>query len=456
MSDTAGTGSWASTTNIYTSVTQTGSVTVGQWLCIYTAAQAAGGTAGTYWARITAVSGGGGSVWVITLSGTAFLGTSPSSGSTYLASVGGAWKGPNGTIPFPMNQVKSTTTDASGDLPRVNYNSAANYAITSALNLAIPGSNVVHQGYTTTPGDGGRATFSGPTTGAQFVLLTISQGPYRFADIIFSKNGASGTPQNGISLTFTSSYAIFERCSFASMGLAGISSSTTTSTVSFIQCEAYSNQNGGGTGGLILAGTNSSYLLDRCISYTNAGTAGYILGTGCSAGFVNCIAYNNLGIGFCLAATSWAMFDGCAALSNSTDGFACLGGSMILTNCISTSNSGYGFNPTTGAVAMLRNCASYSNTSGRSANTVDDIGAITLSNDPYIAGALGNFALSSQAGSGALCRGAGCGTFTENLSILTAGPTIGFPDVGPAKCANSGGALRPSVVSPTNSPSLYQ
>jgi hypothetical protein len=356
-----------------------------------------------------------------------------------------------------LNQVKTTTTNAAGNPPRVNLIAGTNYAITSALTVSAA-QQVVFQGCTATPGDGGRATISGPTTGTQFVLITFTGGPYHYADIIFIENGATGgTQQNGISLTFTSSYAIFERCTFASMGLSGVSCAPTTSTVSFIQCESYSNDSAGGTGsGFNLAGTSSAYLLDRCISSDNQGPTGYILGTGCSASFVNCIAYGNVGPGFQLNATSWASFDGCAAYQNYTDGFACLGGFMILTNCISTSNGGYGFNPSTGAVALLRNCASYSNTSGRSSSAlVDDTGAIALSNDPYVNGVIGNFALSSQAGSGALCRGTGVGSFTISSSDLAV-TTIGFPDVGPAQCANSGGALRPSVVSPSFSPSLFQ
>src|SRR4051794_8759013 len=101
MSDTAGTGSWNSATNVYVSVATNGSVAVGQFMSIYSGAA----TIAAYTARIITVTGGGGSAWTITLSATAKAGASPTTGATFKAQVGGAWLGPNAAVAFPLNYI---------------------------------------------------------------------------------------------------------------------------------------------------------------------------------------------------------------------------------------------------------------------------------------------------------------------------------------------------------------
>lgn len=87
-------------------------------------------------------------------------------------------------------------------------------------------------------------------------------------------------------------------------------------------------------------------------------------------------------------------------------------GSQILVSCIAMNSSGYGFNGGGQSRQYFIGCAGYSNTSGNFSGGVQE-GSLTLTADPFVDGANGDFRLNNVAGGGAVLRGVGIGTFGQ-------------------------------------------
>jgi hypothetical protein len=158
-----------------------------------------------------------------------------------------------------------------------------------------------------------------------------------------------------------------------------------------------------GNGG---AGFDASVSPQCCIADGNAGS-GFSLGYGTES--INCVAYNNGVRGF---------------TSNHAR----------LINCIAYSNGTYEYYGT--YQLLLINCASGDVTSGRTGGVVvQDIGAVTLTADPFTDKAAGDFSLNNTAGGGALCRAAGISVPSQT----------GYSDVGSVQhadpAAGGGGPL---------------
>lgn len=168
-----------------------------------------------------------------------------------------------------------------------------------------------------------------------------------------------------------------------------------------------------------------------CESSNNANGAFYVCNAfGCYAtgngnGFTfcvsstNCIAYNNTNAGF----FSGEVAHGCVAYGNSTDGFKSYKKAV---NCISVGNTQDGYE----TAGVLINCADYNNTTGRdSSDTLWDLGAITLTGDPFTNAAAGDFSLNNTAGAGADLRAAGFDPYGQT----------GFADIGAVQHEDAGG-----------------
>lgn len=428
MSDTAGTGSWTSTTNVYVSVATNGSVAVGQFISIYQT----GATAPAYIARITSVSGGGGSPWTITVSTTAVAGTKPTTGSTFLAQVGGAWAGPTGTIGHPFNFMKVGTTDAAGDVVRVNLKNNATYSITAGIVINANNGPVIFQGYSTSPGDGGKAILDGGTSGASYILLSASTQMYDFADIIFQNNGATGSSElvfsNGSACTWT-------RCVFSNSRGYGFENANNTAFVKYCESFACNASNSSQQGGFFSNVNGTTFL--GCISHDHTAGAnchGFILDS--SVAMVDCVGESNAGNGAIINAsgTSNVLILSSSFYNNSLSGIdgVTAGCRAVVQDCIFDSNGAYGINASGGGVVVMhsRNNAFYNNTSGQfgpnySGNTIN---TITLTGSPFNAPSTGDFTLNSTAGAGASCKNAGFGTFTQTASSYTG--SVSYPDVG--------------------------
>lgn len=391
-------------------------------------------------ARVTAVGGGGAS---LTLSTVSRSGTAPTNGATgRTCTVGGKWKGPNGTSGFPFGFVSGAMTDASSNIVRVNFKNGTNYAITAAILHSVAGATIF-QGYTTTPGDGGKAVIDGGTTGAAYVLLNSNSSRMFYQDLIFQNNGATGSAN----LVTLSELCSFYRCVFNSSRGNGISANTNGMTL--IECEAYAcNQSNTAN----LAGFNIGAIANviRCIAHDNTGsnTNGFI-SSSFNATFQSCIADSNGASGFFWNGTLPGSIRDCVAYNNAGDGmkFNYTQSTVFFAeNCILAKNGGYGINLAGGSRGgYIANCAygagTFANTSGttNALGSIIQSGAVTLASNtsPWTDEGNGDFTLNSTAGAGAACRNAGIGTFTQTAASYAG--TVSHPDIGAAIHAASGG-----------------
>jgi hypothetical protein len=155
-------------------------------------------------------------------------------------------------------------------------------------------------------------------------------------------------------------------------------------------------------------GFSSSALCFGCTAHD--GGVGWLRATHA----VSCLAYGNSSHGFYSdgADSGRNQFINCIAYGNGGNGFhldSYNRGSYIVA-CISVGNTGYGYNlaNTTGnGLCALISCAAYGNTSGATSNYtagVTNINFITLSADPFVNAAAGDFNLNNVSGGGADLR----------------------------------------------------
>jgi hypothetical protein len=416
---TATNGGWNSGTGVFTpaSGNPSSSVTVGQFANVFTD----GATTPVFVGRVTSVNS-----TTVTVSTTAKAGTAPNTGASGISiNVGGVWKGPNAAVSFPLNFIVRTTVNASSDWPRVNFKNNATYSVTASVTQGNSGI-IVFQGYSSTVGDGGKATIDGGTTGASFILFNNSGSGCRYRDLIFQNNGDSSNSGGVVS----AAQNIYERVVVNSIRGHGFSISG-----HLIECEAYScNQSNGGFVGISV---NTGTLV-RCISHNNTGNAsGFGLG---NAFAIDCIADTNGASGFASSSTQPISLLNCTAYNNTVSGFVHNSGFQVTVaeNCVFASNGAYGVNFASSNGRIL-NCAFYSNTSGSTNGSTDATGSITLSVSPFVDAANGDFSLNDTDGGGADLRGTGIGTFQQTSGYSDT--TTSYPDIGAVQHQEISGGL---------------
>lgn len=415
----------------------TDGVQVGHFASVY----ANGATVTGYVGRVTAVSS-----TTITVSTTAKSGTAPTSGTgTRTLVVGGAWKGPNGASGFPFGFATGAMTDAAGNLVRVNFKNDQTYGITAAMTHNVAGP-IFFQGYTASFGDLGRAVVDGGTTGASYYLLTLSSTTaVVMLDFQFQNNGNSGSTQG---VFVNAVRCVLGRCVFTGMYSAGV---YVAGGVLF-ECEAYGNNLGALNTGGFEGNGNAAFV--RCFAHHNVGTNGYGFGVqnGSTATFVDCVAAENV-YGFRLgdgSTTLHATVVRGTAVGNSNDGFSIRAGcSAYLDSCLAVTNgtggTGYGINWTaSNAYGIACGCAFYGNLSGTTTGVNANVsGAVTLTANPFVDPANGDFRLNTTAGGGADCRGAGRGAYTKTNTYSqtpASSPDMGalqHADITPAEVATA-------------------
>jgi hypothetical protein len=397
-----------------------------------------GATVAVFVGRVTAV--GAGVNGTITVSTTAKSGTFPAASAgahTITCKVGGAWKGPNGTSGFPFGFITATLTNAAGDVPRVNGKGTSN--ITAAMTHALAGP-VVFQGMTAVPGDGGKWTIDGGTSGASYTLLTVSSnGNIEPWDIIFQNNGATGTADGVVSSSVSN---LWSRCTFANLRGSGLVTSTNNQLVQ--ECEAYGCNQSNTAGKYGFAATGVTYFR-RCISHDNAGSnsGGFLVQV--AGGLDFCIADSNGGVGINLnpgGFLAWA--NGCDLYNNGGNGIT-IGPSatavVFVQNCNLVKNGGYGIQGSGSTRhGVVRSCdfgsGTQANTSGQTnaLGGVQESGSVTYAADvtPWTDPANGDFRINLAA-----AKGAGRGSFTQT-QVGYAG-MVAYPDVGAGQHRDTGG-----------------
>lgn len=406
--------------------TPASTVTVGDFASVYLD----GATVAVFIARVVTVAAGVNGA--ITLSTTAKSGTEPASGATgRTIKVGGAWKGPNAAENFPVGFITSALTNAGSSPPRVNLKNDAQYNITA--NVTQGQTLVRFQGYTSTFGDGGRFVLDGGTSGASYILLTVSGNDSEFLDGICQNNGATG---NSSGVSVTGSEILVSGLVANSVRSTGIS--LTGSGCLAVECEAYGcNQSNTASVAGIAVSSSSSAL--RCISHDNSGSnsSGFNLTAGPNFA-IGCIADTNGAIGFNVSATADAFLIGCDAYNNVSDGIRLSGSTSMFyiesCNLIKngTGGTGWGINATGSSQrGSVRNCGfgagTQANTSGTTTGFVAivEIGSVNYASDvtPWVDPANGDFRISLAA-----AINAGRGVFTQTAASYTG--TVGYPDIG--------------------------
>lgn len=423
-------GNWVAATGVFTVASgdpATDGVVVGDFASVYPD----GSTVAVFVGRVTARD-----ATTITVSLTAKSGTAPTDGTgNRTLKIGGAWKGPNGTEGFPFDFAAQPMMNASNDACRVNLKNTATYSITAAMTHAVA-NGPVFQGCSSTPGDGGRATIDGGTSGASYVLLTISADGSELVDVILQNNGATGTSSGLV----TSAGASVRRCVVHDVRGSGFSLASSIA----IECEAY-NCNGVG-----FASINSTFL--RCFSHNNSDSnvGGFVSGGNSSMVCIECIAAENGAHGFGFRGR-WqnnymlrcdAYFNGGHGLS--IDPNTSSNAYYYVESCNFVRNGGAGVDDAEASlihIVRLVNCGFGSGTMANTSGPVsglDDWGAeegsVIYPADvtPWVDPDNGDFRVSL-----AEAKGAGRGAFTQTAAGYAG--TVGYPDIGAVQHQDAGG-----------------
>lgn len=424
-------GTWVQSTGVFTVASgnpQSDGVTVGDYASVYAdAASAPTGFVGKVTARDTTT---------ITVSLTIAAGTAPTDGTgNRTIKIGGAWKGPNSTDTFPFGFVVTALSTATDQNPRVNFKSGTTYSPTVVLTADDAGP-ITWEGYTTTAGDGGRATFDWSTNAV--VYITATGASQVFKSLILTGSASSGT-SDGLQVNAVG--VVVNSVALSGARGRGFYAMANSHPL-FVECEAYGNNtsNTSGLGGFVLQ-ANATCI--RCISHDNTGTngSGFVTGTGTSFVFIDSIADSNGKEGFRLGGTTGArtVMVGCDVYNNSGSGVDIVSTAtkaLYIENSNFVKNGAYGItNSGSGArTGYLVNNAFGSGTQANVSGTVNGLptigvsGSVTLTADvtPWNAPTTGDFRIT-----GTQCKGTGRGTFTETASSYTG--TVAYPDIGSAQ-----------------------
>lgn len=439
---TAVNGNWSAVTGAYIPTdgsTPASTVSAGMWASVYVD----GATVGVYIGQVTTVAAGVNGQ--ITVSLTAGAGAAPTTSATARSiKIGGAHLGPNAASGFPFTLANLLRlTNSSVDRPRFNLKNDQEYKITAAISCSANGPFVI-EGYTTTPGDGGRAQISGNTAAAAFVPLSFAGNFVHLKSLILSSNGNSSTASAG--LIVNGNQQIVEQVVINNMRGSGFFFQGAGQTA--FECEAYSNGvanaaleygfrvNGGSStllkrcvshynrpssvGGFLIT---SSAILDTCIADSN-GTNGITLGAGViAANVTQTEVYNNGGSGIEIKGSA------------GTDA-----GLIFIENCNFVKNVLWGINIfpfSSNRVGVVQYCGfgsgSQANGSGTVATTgwgavsIRDSTFVTYASGvtPWVAPTTGDFRINN-----AQAWNTGRGAFVETQGGYSG--TVGYPDIGAA------------------------
>ncbi len=408
--------------------TPASSISVGDHVSIYLD----GATIAVAIYRVTAVAAGAnGHITVVNQ-----MGSNPTSGATGRSlKAGGAWQGPNGASGFPFTlSGLGNGTNASTDQVRVNLKNDQTYSLTASITYVTSGSALFTQGYTTTVGDGGRATFDVGANAAS-VLSGTGVTNNAFVDLTFSSSFATGS----LSLVIDTANGLFIRCVFTGCRGSGWRNNGGGGAFpKLIECEAYGNNTSNTAGEAGFKSASSRTVMFRCISHDNTGsnTAGFTIGT--STTLNNCISESNGGRGIDIIAGGTSVtVNNCDIYNNGSDGIAISTGlaSVWIENCNLVKNGGAGIlagASSAHSYGFIYNCGygsgSMANTNADTLGSFQQSGTVTYASGatPWVDPANGDFRVSLPA-----ANFAGRGAFLQTAPSYAG--TVGYPDIGSAQ-----------------------
>lgn len=297
------------------------------------------------------------------------------------------------------------------------------YTITSSVTFNTSGPNFYDPcrllGYGSARGDGGRPTIS---TSSAIIMITVNSVYFVIDGFILS--GLSGTTTRGIQLDGGRNWV--KNCKIDGAGAAGAANGGIRIGTARCLVENCEIANAEGAGAINIAASQCVVRACYIHDWTGAGISSGDLSLSvidtvidtCSLDGIICY-YDPLIFSNC---TIYGCRDGIRLDAGGTGG-------MAVRNCILAGNSGYGLNIVTSGSAGTYTiaCAFYNNTSGDRNNTTAGPGDMSLSADPFVNAASGNFALNTTSGGGAAARAAGLpGAFPGGL-------TTSYPDIGAAQ-----------------------
>lgn len=421
-------GNWVAATGVFTVASGNPSsdgVAVGDFASVY----ADGSTVTGFVGRVTARD-----ATTITVSLTAKAGTAPTDGTgNRTLKIGGAWKGPNAAEAFPFVFLQNTLTNSAGDTPRVNLKNDATYSITANMAHANTGP-MIFEGYTTAYGDQGLAIIDGGTSGASYVLLTVSISNFELANLKFQNNGATGN-SNGVNLTNGGVERIVRRCVFSNVRGNGLHALGAGDLI--VECEAFAcNANNSATFSGFSNASNGPITYIRCISHDNTGSNANGFYSALGATYIGCIAETNGADGFLLASVNESYMLNCESYNNTGDGLelsATSAVSVFVENCSFLKNGGYGVNGSGSGArhGYLVNCGfgsgTQANTSGTTTGlkSIQELSSVTYAADvtPWVDPANGDFRITLAA-----AKNAGRGAFTQTAASYAG--TVSYPNIG--------------------------
>lgn len=362
-------------------------------------------------------------------------GTSPGAGN--------AWA----TIQFAAD------TAVAGDKVWVKASATYTGPIDFDTNAGTGASRIVFEGYTSTTGDGGRATIS---SGGSSASVLVHNGT---ADFVTMKNFVlTNATSECVKATANTDYLQFENCRF----LKGSSTPSTAFSaggyflfrnLSLVRCEI-----SGGFSGNGINGANGLYV-EGCV-IKDCGGDGINIGSYCSIITIkDSVIAGNGDDGIVVAGSTGPLFfTGNTIDANGGDGIDIHGSNnlmVVVRNNLITNHSGFGdtglkVGSLVGTTSLNCDYNGYYNNNPNTSGT-DTSGAhdVLLTADPYTNAASDNWTLNTTAGGGAAARAAG---FPGDID----GTNIGYKDIGalqhadPAGGGSSGGATMGSLVIQAN------
>lgn len=427
-------GNWTQATRVFTPTdgsTPASTVNVGDFASVYID----GATVGVFIARITAVGAGVNG----TITCTTGAGAAPANQTgTATIKVGGAWQGPNAASGFPFTLASyGNQRDTTSHMARTNLKNDQTYSLTAAISMNASGAAAIMQGYSSSVGDGGKATFDGGTSTA--TILSASGAPGNiFTDIIFKTSFTSAAAD----LVTSGQVSTWIRCVFTGARASGLAASVAGITI--IECEAYNNNlsNTSSKAGFTLNASQISW----SISHDNTGsnTAGFLFSAG-PATVQNCIADTNGGIGIALTGGSQnglIQIQNSDIYNNGSDGINIASGQVNpvwIENCNLIKNTGAGINNASVVIpGFVYNCGygagTQANGSSDTINNLTKTGTITYASNvtPWVDPANGDFRINLST-----ANFAGRAAFTQTASSYAG--TVGYPDIGAAQSLTGSG-----------------
>ncbi len=323
-----------------------------------------------------------------------------------LSSTGG-----NGKLGGALDTIQAALTLMTISGMKCYVKATATYSISTGLTLGTGASTERSHliGYTTTRGDGGKATIQ---ASAALDMITTPSGARGWHVNNFILDGNSGTGTKGIVNVGTPRECYYSNIKIQDFSAEGVDFGASAGNQVFEDVEVTGCS--GTTGAFDVSGGSGMWLL-RCWSHDNDKTG--IDSEGRTNFIVDCWSTNNTGAssdGFTVGSPPYGI-QGCVAYKNGRDGIRKTGNQGIfgpIKNCILANNTGYGINLVTAeSPTLIHNeidhNAFFSNTAGARNNLIVSDNDVTLTVDPFTDADNDDYTLNNTVGGGRSCRAAG-------------------------------------------------